>query len=94
MLAPFARERFILYNCSGSVVLLFFILLDSETPTDFNEDPVCNQQYEQTSKYMRAQGIDFDSGCTRVCNQINTTGVTSGAGTAYPSGAPEFTPGF
>ena len=29
-----------------------------------------------------------------VCNQINTTGVTSGAGTAYPSGAPEFTPGF
>ena len=30
----------------------------------------------------------------RVCNQINTTGVTSGAGTAYPSGAPEFIPGF
>ena len=29
-----------------------------------------------------------------VCNQINTTGVTSGAGTAYPSGAPEFIPGF
>jgi hypothetical protein len=25
---------------------------------------------------------------------LNTTGVTSGAGTAYPSGAPEFTPGF
>jgi hypothetical protein len=25
---------------------------------------------------------------------INTTGVTSGAGTAYPSRAPEFTPGF
>ena len=30
----------------------------------------------------------------RVCNQINTTGATSGAGTAYPSGAPEFTPSF
>ena len=30
----------------------------------------------------------------RVCNQINTTGVTSGEGTAYPSGALEFTPGF
>ena len=30
----------------------------------------------------------------RVCNQINTTGVISGAGTAYPLGAPEFTPGF
>ena len=30
----------------------------------------------------------------RVCNQIITMGATSGAGTAYPSGAPEFTPGF
>jgi len=30
----------------------------------------------------------------RVCNQINTTGATSGAGNAHPSGAPEFTPGF
>ena len=30
----------------------------------------------------------------RVCSQINTTGVTSGAGTACPSGAPDFTPGF
>ena len=28
----------------------------------------------------------------RVCNKSNTTGVTSGAGTAYPSGAPEFIP--
>ena len=25
---------------------------------------------------------------------FDTTGATSGAGTAYPSGAPEFTPGF
>jgi hypothetical protein len=30
----------------------------------------------------------------RVCNYINTTGATSGTGTAYPSGAPEFTPVF
>jgi hypothetical protein len=30
----------------------------------------------------------------RICNQTNTTGATSGAGTAYPSGASEFTPGF
>ena len=29
-----------------------------------------------------------------VCIYINTTGATSGAGTAYPSGAHEFTPGF
>ena len=29
-----------------------------------------------------------------VCNKIITTGITSGAGTVYPSGAPEFIPGF
>ena len=29
-----------------------------------------------------------------VCTQIKTTGATSWAGTAYLSGAPEFTPGF
>ena len=28
----------------------------------------------------------------RVCNKINTTGTTSGAGAAYPSTTPEFTP--
>ena len=32
--------------------------------------------------------------CHRVCNQINTTGVTSEAGTVHPSGASEFTLGF
>ena len=30
----------------------------------------------------------------QVCNQITTTGGTSGAGTAYPTGELEFTPGF
>jgi len=30
----------------------------------------------------------------RVRNYINTTGATSGAGTAYPSGAPESMIGF
>jgi len=35
----------------------------------------------------------FISDDVRVFNS-NTTGVTSGAGTAYPSGAPEFTPIF
>ena len=29
-----------------------------------------------------------------VCKYINMTGATSGTGTAYPSEAPEFTPGF
>ena len=30
----------------------------------------------------------------RDCNKSNMTGATNGAGTAYPFGAPEFTPGF
>ena len=30
----------------------------------------------------------------RVCDWINTTGATGGTRTAYPSGAPEFTPCF
>ena len=30
----------------------------------------------------------------RVCNQNNTTGEISGAGAIFPSGAPDFTPGF
>ena len=30
----------------------------------------------------------------RICNKSNTTGVTCGAGNAYPSGAPEFTTVF
>ena len=30
----------------------------------------------------------------RDCNKSNMTGATYGAGTAYPFGAPEFTPGF
>ena len=31
---------------------------------------------------------------SRVCNKIGTTGITSWILAAYPSGAPEFTPGF
>jgi hypothetical protein len=30
----------------------------------------------------------------RICHQSNTTGATGGTGTAYPSEAPKFTPGF
>ena len=30
--------------------------------------------------------------CHRICNNSDTTGVTSGTGTVYPSGAPMLTP--
>ena len=46
---------------------------------------VCRKHFPVLSSYMIYH---------RVCNYINTTGATSGAGTAYPSGTPEFTPGF
>ena len=29
-----------------------------------------------------------------ICNKSNMSGATRGAGTAYPFGAPDFTPGF
>ena len=45
----------------------------------------CRKHFPVLSSFMT---------CHRVCNWINTTGVTSGAGIAYPSGAPEFTPVF
>ena len=32
--------------------------------------------------------------CHQVCDKSNTMGVTNGAGTAYSSGAPEFTHGY
>ena len=36
----------------------------------------------------------LDEGYHRVCKYSDTTGTTSGAGTAYPYGAHEFTPGL
>jgi hypothetical protein len=45
-----------------------------------------NRQHNgQKKKYMTYH---------RVCNWIKTTGATSGAGTAYPSGAHEFASDF
>jgi hypothetical protein len=53
-------------------------------------------KWPQISSTCRKHFPVFSSFTTyyRICNYINTTGDTSGAGTAYPSGAPEFTPGF
>ena len=45
----------------------------------------CRKHFPVFSSFMTFQ---------RVCIQSTTTGPTSGAGTAYPSGAPEFTTGF
>ena len=39
-------------------------------------------------------GQQYFSCYHRICNQINTTGATNGARTAYPSRAPKFIPGF
>jgi len=43
----------------------------------------CRKHFPALSSFMT---------CHRIWNYINTMGVPNGAGTAYPSGAPEFTP--
>ena len=45
----------------------------------------CRKHFPVSSSFMTYH---------RICNYINTTGATSGTGTAYPFGAPEFTHGF
>ena len=51
---------------------------------DYQKD-ACHKHFLVLSSFMTYH---------QICNQINTTGATSGAGTANPSGAPEFTSGF
>ena len=46
---------------------------------------ICHKHFPVISSFMTYY---------RVCNYINTLGATSGAGSTYPSGAPEFTPVF
>ena len=45
----------------------------------------CSEYNTVLSSFTTYQGV---------CNKSNTTGATSGAGTACPSGAPEFNPDF
>ena len=47
--------------------------------------PTCREHFPILSSFMTYH---------RICNYINTMGAASGAGTAYPSGAPVFTPSF
>ena len=46
----------------------------------------------QIYKYMNDRDMRMINVYHRVCNQNNTTGVTSETGTIYPSGAPKFSP--
>ena len=61
--------------------------------TDFN-DRYGMSVSQMTTCHKHFPVISSCMTCHRVCNQINTTGATSGAVTVYPSGAHEFTPGF
>ena len=47
--------------------------------------PVCHNNNPVLSSFITYN---------RICNKSYTMGVTCGAGTAYPYGAPEFTSGF
>ena len=46
------------------------------------------------SKYHMTPVLSSFMTYHRICNQINTTSTTSGAGTVYLSRAPKFSPGF
>jgi ribosome biogenesis protein Nip4 len=59
-------------------------ILNDCMPLNTN-DSTCRKHFPVLSSFMTYH---------RVCNWNNTSGATSGARTAYPSGAPEFTPGF
>jgi hypothetical protein len=41
--------------------------------------------------FLRIVSVSINGTYHRVCNKSSKTGATNGAGTAYPSGAPEFT---
>jgi hypothetical protein len=78
----------------------FIIFFNQETKlslpaTQFNKS---HQNKENICRLPFVYPIPNKSGsnCPRgwVCNKSNTTSATCGAGMAYPSGAPEFTPGF
>jgi hypothetical protein len=49
--------------------------------------------YYKVQIYLQVVSGRLSTFRSQRCNYINTTGVTNGAGTAYNSGAPEFTTG-
>ena len=55
----------------------------------------CSQSCASYLNFLNRIGYCYcRTNYTRVCNQINATGSTSGAGSVYPSRAPEFTHSF
>ena len=64
--------------CTYIVLYIFFT-------NDHGICSTCRKHYPVFSSFMT---------CYRLGSQINTTGVTSEAGTAYTSEASDFTPGF
>ena len=70
------------------VTLVFSVLHDLANRYGTSVSQICSTFH----KYFPV----FSSFMTyhRISNNSNTTGATNGAGTAYPSGAPEFIPSF
>ena len=69
----------------------------SMVPTYSHDTNFTNDDIIRSRGNEYHDGIPYSEYLTRQCldwNEINTTGWTSGARTAYPSGTPEFFPGF
>jgi general stress protein CsbA len=75
-------------DCGVNILLWYSIMFNKHLKEElkcWNPDKITCKQFPVLSSFMTYH---------RVCNYINTTGVTSGAGTSNSSGPPEFIPGF
>ena len=65
------------------------MILTTENTKNLKQPLLLVQQYFTEIRSLSSDILSSFMTYHRVCNWINTTGVSSGAGTAYPSGAPE-----
>ena len=87
----------------ANVPRFFGIHLSDQSPLLINQSPFSQivteylrHKWQLICSICRIHNSALSSFMTyhRVCNKSNTTGSTCGAGTAYTSGAPEFTTGY
>ena len=86
--------NYILYYTSQSLIL-------SVPDEGYSRNMLCAQIWSRSTFLFQPifvwwlySGGRMTDGIYLTCNKSNTTGATCGAGTAHPSGAPEFTHGF
>ena len=86
--------NYILYYTSQSLIL-------SVPDEGYSRNMLCAQIWSRSTFLFQPifmwwlySGGRMTDGIYLTCNKSNTTGATCGAGTAYPSGTPQFTRSF